>query len=93
MSSYIYKVLWSTLLAHLLYTSPSFQITSEQEAAIHAGSSGDQQLFTQANNVQVVRSNVVLPPKMKLVSPMQRYVSRVAPKDEFGNEVDDSARY
>jgi len=30
---------------------------------------------------------------MKIVSPMQRYYSRVVPKDADGNEIDDAGRY
>jgi len=46
-------------------------------------------LFTTAK-VGIVKSKFVIPPKMRLISPIPRRPSNVKPHDTDGNELDDS---
>lgn len=46
-------------------------------------------LFT-TSKVGIVKSKFVIPPKMRLISPISRRPSNVKPHDSDGNELDDS---
>lgn len=46
-------------------------------------------LFT-TNKVGIVKSKFVIPPKMRMISPIPRRPSLIKPHDSDGNELDDS---
>jgi len=43
---------------------------------------------TVASGSGIVQPKFTIPPEMKLMSPMQRYISKIKLKDEDGNVVD-----